>query len=356
MSNLGETMRNSKVGIRCKTIYFLAFSLNFTLLSSTYPLHAAPHHDEVKSHRIVLDRVEAAVNTRAILTSDISHFREIVKLRSQLDPLFAGTSLSREGAEAKSEAITEFLIDEKIIAQQFPKSDQEVEQEVLSIQNSNHLDRQALKEALAREGFSFSDYFELIRTSSSKRELIDREIRTKVSISDDELKNWFYGQYVKNTAIPKSYHLSVLSITIANYKNYAAARQVLLDSIKRVQQEESFEDVARNLNDDGTGSSGGDLGTLSEDHMSPTIRDQVKKLNIGKMGEIFESTPGHLMALRLNDVHSAEEERYEKMKEEIRNQLSTAEYQHQIALWLDRHRQSSFVHKRGGSASSPLKE
>jgi hypothetical protein len=32
------------------------------------------------------------------------------------------------------------------------------------------------------------------------------------------------------------------------------------------------------------------------------------------------------------------------MKDEIRNHLAAAEYQHQISLWLDRQRQNAFIH------------
>ena len=65
------------------------------------------------------------------------------------------------------------------------------------------MDRDTLREALKREGYKFQDYFELIRSSSETRELIEREIRPKVTISEDDIKNYFYNHYTKNAVIPK---------------------------------------------------------------------------------------------------------------------------------------------------------
>jgi hypothetical protein len=52
----------------------------------------------------------------------------------------------------------------------------------------------------------------------------------------------------------------------------------------------------------------------------------------------------------VTDIQSGETSRLEKVKEEIRAQLAAGEYQHQIQLWLERNRQSAFIHLAGQSA------
>jgi hypothetical protein len=93
----------------------------------------------------LIDRLEASVNNLLILKSDLKNFRETVSLRAQLDPLFAGTSVAAKGTQASDSEITEFLIDEKLIAQQFPVTDSEVEQEINSIQANNKIDRNSFE-------------------------------------------------------------------------------------------------------------------------------------------------------------------------------------------------------------------
>jgi len=307
--------------------------------------------------RVILDRLEASVNSSTILLSDIKKFKEVTKLRSQLDPLFSGTSVAAQGEKAAHPDIVDFLVNERLISQQFPKSDGEVEQEINSIQANNHLDRATLKDALAKEGFKFTDYFELIRDSGSKRDLIDRDIRTKVTISDDDVKNYFYNHYARSASSPRAFHLEIISVSESSFKAptkstvKALASQAAAKALKDIRAGEPFEEVAKRVSDDGSATAGGDLGTLTEDQMSPAIREQAKKLKIGEVSEIFGGgSAGRYYILKLVDVKSNETERLEKMKEEIRGQLAAGEYQHQISLWLERQRQSAFIHRAGEAA------
>jgi peptidyl-prolyl cis-trans isomerase SurA len=348
-------------------------SVNFRNTTPDQPSTESKAPPQKGSKRAIFDRLEASVNSSIILLSDVQKFREIVRLRSQLDPLFAGTPVASKGAQASNAEIVEFLINERLITQQYPKTDTEVEQEINSIQTNNRLTRNSLKEALTHEGYKFADYFELIRDSSSKRDLIDRDIRTKVSISEDDIKNYFYNNMSRTENSPRAYHIKIISVSLSSYKTPSAAQKVATDALKSIQSGEEFEEVARRVSDDHTAETGGDLGTLTEDQMSPQIRDQIKKLQIGKVSEVLggpagapakpakntkgsktTKAEGRYYILKLADIKSVESERYEKVKEEIRSQLASAEYQHQISLWLERQRQAAFIHKAGDPSTKGL--
>jgi peptidyl-prolyl cis-trans isomerase SurA len=296
----------------------------------------------------LIDRLEASVNSSLILHSDIDQFRRTERLRSQLDPLFAGTTVASKGAAATDAEIVSFLIDERLITQQFPVSDSDAEQEVNTIQSNNHIDREQLKRALKDQGFSYDEYFELIRSSASKRNLIDRDIRTKVTISDDDVKNYFYNHYSRSENAPKAYRLAIITIATRNYKNPGAAKETAARALADIKGGESFDEVAKRMSDDGSASGGGDLGELTDDQLSPVIRDQVKKMKIGEISPVFGSQgSGAFMIVRLLDVRSADTDKLDRMKDEIRNQLSAGEYQHQIALWIERQKQTAFLHRAG---------
>ena len=299
----------------------------------------------------VADRLEASVNSSIILLSDLRRFRDVLKLRAQLDPLFAGTPVAAKGTAATDLEIVEFLINERLISQQFQIPDTEVEQEINSIQSNNHIDRTALKSALKEQGFSFDDYFDLIRASVSKRNLIDRDIRTKVTISDDDIKNYFYNHYSRNSAIPIAYHMQLISVSTKSFKSSAAAREAAERALQALKAGEAFDEVAKRASDHPTASTGGDLGTLTDDQMAPAIREQVKGLKIGQVSPVFGTAKaGGFYIIKLVDVKSSYSDRYEKAKDEIRNQLYAGEYQHQIQLWIERQRQSAFIHRAGEQA------
>ena len=302
-----------------------------------------------------IEKLEASVNSNLILMSDVLKFHDTLKLRQQLDPLFPGTKVASEGENSSSKDIVDFLIDERLIEQQFPVTDAEVEQEINSIQANNHIDRAQLKRALSEQGFSFDQYFELIRASVSKRNLIDRDIRTKVSISDDDIKNYFYNHYARSSAVPMAYKLRAISVSLKNYKTPAGAHEVAVNALHQIRSGEPFEDVAKRISDDPNAETGGDLGVVTEDQISPAIRDQLHKLKIGQVSDVFGGPQaGAFYIIKLEDVRSADSERLEKMKDEIRAQLSTVEYQHQISLWLERQRTTAFIHKAGDPSVSGL--
>lgn len=310
--------------------------------------------DAAAAAPLVLDRLEASVNSSLILLSDVKKFRETQKLRTQLDPIFSGTAVAAKGDQATNQEIVQFLIDERLIQQEFPVGDPEVEQEINSIQANNRIDRASLRSALAQQGFRFEDYFELIRVGASKRNLIDRDIRTKVVISDDDVKNYFYNHYSKSSATPMEYHLRLISITPTNYKTPAAAKEAAQRAYRALQEGEPFEEVAKRVSDDMNASSGGDLGNLGEDQMSPLIREQIKRLQIGQYSGIFGNPTAGYFILKLVDVKSGDPSRYDRMKEEIRNQLFASEYRHQIGLWLERRRQGAFIHLAGQPSVSGI--
>jgi parvulin-like peptidyl-prolyl isomerase len=298
----------------------------------------------------VIDRLDASINGSLVLDSDVTQFRKTVRLRQQLDPLFTGTAVANAGASATTADIVQFLVDEKIISQQFPVNDSDVEQEINSIQSNNHIDRNALKSALRDQGFRFEDYFELIRSSASKRNLIDRDIRSKATVSDDDVKNYFLNHYAQDSQGERSYTIKIILVSPASYKTAAAARDIAEKALESLRGGEKFEEVAKRVSDDVSAASGGELGTMTEDQMSPIIRDEVKKLQTGQTSSVIGNSKTGFFIIKLVDIKVGESARLVKLREEIRQQLIAAEYQHQIQLWLQRQRQASFIHIAGQEA------
>jgi peptidyl-prolyl cis-trans isomerase SurA len=300
----------------------------------------------VRAAPILVDQLEATINSSILLNSDLKKFRDAHELRIQIDSLYAGTSLATKGSAATDAEIISFLIDEKLIQQQFAVTDAEVEQQVTSIQSNLKVNRDGLKSMLKSQGFSYEEYFDLMRASISKKMLVDREIQTKVHISDDDIKNYFLNHYSKS-ADGRSYHLAIITLTPSNYKSPAAAREVADRALKELKGGESFEEVAKRTSDDPSAQNGGDLGLLTESQVSPIIKNQIKTLKIGQFSEVLGNAQASYFIIKLIDVKSGDEEQLKKLSEEIRSQLAIGEYQRQIQLWVERQRQNAYIHTVG---------
>jgi len=100
------------------------------LIAGAYATTSLAETSKTAGSGTVIEKLEASVNASLILLSDVENFRETLKLRQQLDPLFPGTKIAAEGLNASDDAIVDFLVNEGLITQQFPVTDTEVEQEV----------------------------------------------------------------------------------------------------------------------------------------------------------------------------------------------------------------------------------
>jgi parvulin-like peptidyl-prolyl isomerase len=289
----------------------------------------------------VVDRVEAIVNKKAIYKSDVTTWKETIPLRAKVDPTFNAETLSKK-IKPKDSEILDYLINDTIILDHFQVSDSEVEQEINNIQGNLHITRDALKAAIRKEGFKFEDYFKLMRSSIAKRQLIDREIRNKAAVSDDDIKADYYRAHSASKSFRGSFHLYLIKITKKNFKTSSLAKEQALKALEAIHKGESFEEVAKRESDDNTQNAGGDLGFLSYGDMSPVLQKAVQNLGPDKTSSIIEDSSS-FMILKTGEIKSDNDSGLEKAKESIRARLMESEYKHQLDLWIERERGKVFI-------------
>jgi len=293
------------------------------------------------AHSELVDRVEAIVNKKAIFKSDVDRFRALVPLRSKVDPLFANEPLAKKVKSTDAEVL-DFLIDETLIVDKFPVTESEVEQEITGIQTNLKIDRETLKAAMMREGFNFDDYFKLMRVSVAKRQLIDREIRNKAAVSEDDIKSEYNRSRSGSKSFRGAFHLSLIRITKSNFKNENAAKEEALKALESLKKGEPFAEVAKKTSDDPSQESGGDLGFLSYSEMSPLLQKEVQRIGPERLGGLLEDKTSYLI-VKTGEIKSDTDSAFDKEKEVIRSRLMEGEFRHQVRLWLDRERSLNYV-------------
>ena len=153
---------------------------------------------------------------------------------------------------------------------------------------------------LKDQGVTVEDIKKEIRKSATIEKLYNKEITSKISVSEGEIKDYF----AKNKAsynLPESWHVLHLLVTpftdsqITNARNDdaktdEAARQKVMGLLKRILSGEDFAIVARDYSEDSSSAqSGGDLRLLTLQQLEavdPRFRQAVQSL---KVGETFSS-------------------------------------------------------------------
>jgi parvulin-like peptidyl-prolyl isomerase len=282
----------------------------------------------------IIDRTAALVNSDVILASDIELFRKNISLRREIDPYMSLTGFS--GSSDKE--ILEYLIQEKIVLQKFTPNEEEVEEEINSVQRNNRIDRERLREVLLSQGVKFEDYRRLMSVSVAKRKLIDRDLRPLAIVTDEDVKNYYYTEAaaksrLKEQKLVLTYTLQQLLLPSASVRDLAQ---------KRIQAGEDFDSIAAELSSQGAESS--KLPAISEDNMNPKIREAIAGLKVGATTKPMPTGSGY-MILKITEIGAPKDPVFEREKEQVRAMLFQKALINQLKLWTDRNLADSYIRR-----------
>lgn len=289
-----------------------------------------------------LDRILAVVNGEILTNSDLQSFKKRIKKETLLDDLF---DVDYKTILKKEKLLLKHLIDQKIVDSEVTRlklgaRDQVVDSEIAKIAASNGVNSAQLKKRLKADGIAFDDYKMFIKNRLERQALIQKEITSKIRISDDEVKSF----YAKNSSNSKTdgfeYNLSHILIKINGDKDSANKRAQLV--ISKVNSGLSFSDAASQYTEDKNYSSGGFLGVFKTGEFLPAFENAVKNIDEGKLSKPV-AVGGNLIILRLNKKQIIENPDFLKVKERIRSQLQQMAFKKQFRFWLSQKRQDSNI-------------
>ncbi len=301
---------------------------------------------ESLAKRQILDKSVITVNDDIILESDIESFRQKAKSKN-FQELFGG--LDPKKLESR-DAILQLLIEEKIIDQQVKKlelaaSEQEVDRHIRTITERNGISQAQLKARLKDLGTSFQEYKDGIRRQLERRNLVEREIKPMMEVSDEELRH--FAQRNSNAKeAGQRYHLAHILITTKGKAGQERANKLLGMATGKP---EEFANLAKESSDDqSTAATGGDLGSFSTDSMAKEFREAAHKTPAGTVYPKLVKTAGGLHIVKVLKSESLSfADLPEDKKTELRNQLMSQELEKKMALWLERKRNEAHIRKSG---------
>jgi peptidyl-prolyl cis-trans isomerase SurA len=150
-----------------------------------------------------------------------------------------------------------------------------------------------------------------LRRSLTKTKLLNKEIESKINITDAEIASYYAAHKSEFNLIEPQYHLAQIAVTsgpakpTGNLQNNKAsgdadAKKKILELHKRLQSGEDFGAVAMNFSENpNTNSNGGDMGFIPESQLrsESDVYNAVGKLKPGEITEILPAYdgagPGH---------------------------------------------------------------
>ncbi len=294
----------------------------------------------------VVEKILAIVNDQIVTQTDVDQFKKKVETGGLVDDallrLVDTSTLLKD-----RKALIQHLIDEKVLDSEVKRKNmavtiERVEQEIRNITGKNNITRAQLKQALAEKGVALADYQDFIKTSLERQGLIEKEVTSKIKISDEDIAATYMSRKGNTGNQVFEYTLARILVLNSRAGEAAAKRKAELVKSKLKQPDASFDKLSSQYSDDPDFSQGGEFGTFKAGEMQKDIEGAIKGLNVGETSEIVKTKNGYQI-FKVLRKKLVPDPAFDKEKEKIANSLYAETFKKQFRSWLDQRRKEAFI-------------
>jgi len=253
-----------------------------------------------RAQPLEVDRIVAVVNHEAITAFELR--ARFATVERQL----RGQNVQLPPREILERQLLERMIADRVQLQ-FAKdtglriSDIELDAALRRIAEGNRLSLQDFREALEKDGVPWTKFREEIRDEIVLSRLRDREVESRIVVSDGEIDNYLANPDQGSNAGSIEVQTAHIVLRVPEQASpdqlmrIGARAQAALEQIRRG---EDFAKVAASYSDAPDGLSGGAMGARALDRLPTLYGEAVKKLNPGEVSDILRSPAGfHIIKL-----------------------------------------------------------
>lgn len=273
------------------------------------------------------DRVLATVNNEIITLSDYRTF--IAKLDHQ------GPSGDVDERMLKN------LIEEKVILQHAKKlgidaTESEVERTLMEFLAQNNITRDELVRSLSEEGMSFDDYKKLLKENLVSLKAIDREVNSKVLVSEAEITAYYQANSNLFMDTPEKMEVKAILMRLSDAPSLTEVTDMKIKALKiseQIKSGESFDKMVNLYSDPGTRSQNGFLGEFAKGVLIPSLDSRLSRMKQGEISEPIWTKEG----VYILQLVRRQPERYvpvEMVRQQIQSKLYDAKKENIFNNWM----------------------
>ncbi len=279
-----------------------------SLVIVLFALFAFAHADNI------VDEIIARVNDWIITRADLQ--RGTQATQEELRQRFPGEWQSRWNEAQKN--VLRDLIDQKLLLEKGKELGITGDTEL--IKRLNELRQQMglasiedLEKEASKQGVSFEDFKDQIRTNVITQQVIGREVGGRLHITNEEVQA-FYNEHQKDMAAPEEVQLSEILVSTqplqknlenkdkaapaplpedpAQVKDAEAKANQLLEQLRKGA---NFEEMAKKNSDGPTAAQGGDLGAFKRGELAKQLEDKTFALKAGEYTDVVKTKQGFII-------------------------------------------------------------
>lgn len=266
---------------------FLIFALAMPPLAQAV---AAPARD--------LDRILVIVNDDVITQSELGSRlpaikQQLLKQRMRLPP---DQVLNRQ--------VLERMILERLQLQLAAQlgiqvSEVKVEQAFTRLAQQNKLNEEQFKAALKAEGIQVAAFREQLRDQLTIQQLLEREVNSRVSVSDSEVQAFIADRARRGEAVAYNVgHILIATPENANTATIQAAERRARELVRELRSGADFEQAAVTHSQDPKALEGGGLGWRTAEQLPALFVSALAEMETGEVSDVLRSANGfHILKL-----------------------------------------------------------
>jgi len=325
--------------IRINSIYCIIYTLLLCVFGSPLIINA-------KSAEIV-DRIVAVVNDDVIT---------LIELNSSLKPYTEKIGSLGYPPEKEQELLFKVrkdmldrLINQKIEDQEIKRlkvdiSEEQIDQTIERIKETNYLTDEQLRAALAKDGLTMEEYRKKIKSQILRTRLVNLKVKSKIVITKEDVKA-YYEKHIEDYGGKQKYHLRniIMKVSLFSDTKKKLEIQARMDEIlEKLKAGESFEVLAAKYSESPAASDGGDLGEFEFDSLSPQLQKAIEKIKPGEFTPVLDTDQGYQIFF-IEEILSAQGKTLEEVTPEIESKLFNESIDKKYRAWIGDLKEQSVI-------------
>ncbi len=295
----------------------------------------------------LVDRIVAVVNDDIILLSELEEAEQLV--RASLEQQGYTQAQQDQILHEQRSNILQRMVDDKLTDQQVVRhniriDDAEEEATIQRIMAVNHMTEADLKRQLQLTGTSYEDYRKEIRNRILRARLLSREVQSKIVITDSDIKSYYDSHPDQYASIIK-YDLRHILLHVSPGMGQLEKARIFQQAHElhgRLENGESFEQLARLYSQAGSASKGGHLGVYGASVLTARVREALKGLGEKQFTDVLETEQGYQI-FYIEQILKSGGKSIEEATPEIQEKLYADVVDAKFRSWLEELRNRSHI-------------
>jgi peptidyl-prolyl cis-trans isomerase SurA len=343
----------------------------FSLISAALLICAALVHADN-----IVDQIIARVNDQIITSSQFQRAKDsrVQELKQQFP-----NDWQTRWAAAQKDVLRE-MIDEQLLLEKGKElgitgETETVKQLDKMRQEMGLPTMQALEDEAKKQGISFEDYKESIRTRVVTQQVIGQEVGSKIHITNEEVQD-FYNKHSQEMVGPEEITLSEILVSTQPKtqadKSGQQQNTATKDTAEKPEEQKAedpalvakaeakakfiytqlktgakFDDLAKKESDGSTAAQGGPLGTFKKGELAKEFEDKTLSLKPGEFTEPIRTKQGFLI-LKVDAHRSAGVPPLKQVEDKIREAIYSQKLEPAARAYLAKLREQAYIEVKSG--------